>query len=361
MSEYFGDTYVACRDRFRALASERGATLAEYPLTARGPKGETLTMDMAYLGTRDAQRVLTLLSGTHGVEGFAGSACQQQFLAEDFARASLPDDGAVLLIHAVNPFGFSWLRRTNEHNVDINRNCIDHTQPAVRRPAYVAFDPTLNSPEHTEESEAAFISAAMEIVQHHGEAYLQALITEGQYECPKGLYYGGNQEEESTRYLRRICREWIAGAGEALMIDFHTGLGDWGGYTIISDHPEDSDAHQFLLAHFPHERVDCPLAGTSVSAALTGEIGPAMAEELPGVRIRSGACEFGTYEGIRVLQGLRGENWVQHYGDRHDGTGRGLVAELLEVFRPHSADWRARVLAGGRECIADAWRAVFGS
>ena len=33
-----------------------------------------------------------------------------------------PPDVALVLIHAVNPYGFSWIRRTNEHNVDQNRN-----------------------------------------------------------------------------------------------------------------------------------------------------------------------------------------------------------------------------------------------
>ncbi len=50
--------------------------------------------------------------------------------------ASVPDDLAVVLIHAINPYGFAWIRRVNEDNVDLNRNCIDFGAAIPENPGY---------------------------------------------------------------------------------------------------------------------------------------------------------------------------------------------------------------------------------
>ena len=36
----------------------------------------------------------------------------------------------VVLLHAINPWGFSWARRVTEDNVDLNRNFRDFSRPA---------------------------------------------------------------------------------------------------------------------------------------------------------------------------------------------------------------------------------------
>ena len=69
-----------------------------------------------------------------GVEGFAGSAIQIQFLKERIGGPELPRSFGVLLIHALNPYGFAHLRRANECNVDLNRNFVDFAQPLPENP-----------------------------------------------------------------------------------------------------------------------------------------------------------------------------------------------------------------------------------
>src|ERR1051325_1319045 len=117
---FFAPDYFAARDAFLALARERGARVANHPLSARGPGGETLSIDTAYVGAREPRHLLVIVSGTHGVEGFAGSAMQCQWLA-GIAPSQIPRDAGCLLVHALNAYGFAHLRRANEHNVDLNR------------------------------------------------------------------------------------------------------------------------------------------------------------------------------------------------------------------------------------------------
>ena len=109
--------------RARSLPVERHV----HP-TARGANGE------------DARRPTSPLLGDPGAARAAGAdvgdARRRRILrlglpGRAAARRHGPCDGvvdsgvAVVLYHAVNPYGFSHLRRTNEDNVDVNRNFRD--------------------------------------------------------------------------------------------------------------------------------------------------------------------------------------------------------------------------------------------
>ena len=123
MLEYYSPDYFTAKNRFLAacarLAVDRHYSL---PIDAPSPNAEPLTIDVAVLGAATPHSALVLSSGIHGVEGGFGSAVQLAFL-EGLARNWRPPEGAALvLLHALNPFGFAWRRRFNEENVDLNRN-----------------------------------------------------------------------------------------------------------------------------------------------------------------------------------------------------------------------------------------------
>ena len=77
---HFPADYAAARRRFLAAAEARGARIDTRPIPARGPRGEELALDVAYIGPAFPERLLVVSSGIHGVEGFAGSAIQHQLL-----------------------------------------------------------------------------------------------------------------------------------------------------------------------------------------------------------------------------------------------------------------------------------------
>lgn len=62
-------------------------------------------------------------SACHGVEGYCGSGVQVKVLHDAEWRAKARAAGvATLYIHALNPYGFSHVRRFTHENVDLNRN-----------------------------------------------------------------------------------------------------------------------------------------------------------------------------------------------------------------------------------------------
>jgi len=100
-------------------------------------------------------------SGVHGVEGYLGSAIQLRYLHElllqneEMMKSCRADNGTqvpetespmkgrkVLLIHAVNPNGMRHHRRTNENNVDLNRNVLTQEiwkKVRTRDPNFVGY------------------------------------------------------------------------------------------------------------------------------------------------------------------------------------------------------------------------------
>src|SRR5689334_2319210 len=113
---YFSSSYSGARAKFHELARRAHARINTFGLPrVWGREGEALAMDIAWLGPASPRGVVIVTSGTHGVEGYAGSGFQCALMAaRDFSWRR--PDVAVVLVHALNPFGFSHVCRVNELN-----------------------------------------------------------------------------------------------------------------------------------------------------------------------------------------------------------------------------------------------------
>ena len=89
--EYFSSTYSQAREKFLGAARASNAEIACYENPHLGSEREQLFTDVALLGLESAPSVLVLCSGTHGVEGFCGSAIQTGLLRGGIAERMPPD------------------------------------------------------------------------------------------------------------------------------------------------------------------------------------------------------------------------------------------------------------------------------
>ena len=104
---------------FSDAARDVHAQISSYPIEQVGPSGESLSIDVAWIGAREPIQTVVVTSGLHGVEGFFGSAVQLAWLARlASGEVELSPRTTVVLVHAVNPFGFAWRRRTDSRNVE---------------------------------------------------------------------------------------------------------------------------------------------------------------------------------------------------------------------------------------------------
>src|SRR5688572_13010439 len=158
VARHFPAEYRAARAAFRASSAAAGAALEAIQHPLRGPHGEQLFTDVAWLGPRDARAALVTITGTHGVEGYCGTGCQVGWFEEGLHK-DLPPGVALLAIHAINPHGYAWTRRVTEDNVDLNRNFIDHAKPLPANPGYEALAATVTPEEWTDSSIADSLRA----------------------------------------------------------------------------------------------------------------------------------------------------------------------------------------------------------
>ena len=265
----FSDTYSAARAKLLEAAASAGAQCMAHVEPGLGVQGETLAMDVVRSGPADAQRVLLITSGCHGVEGHAGSAAQIGALRDRGLLKRLEASGiALLIVHALNPHGFSYARRSTAENVDLNRNVIDFDRPLPANDGYRELHSLLvpaswPPPPHNEQALAAAI-------RQQGLRRFQEIVTRGQYEFADGLFYGGRSPTWCHRTFRTVLREWAPAIREAAWIDLHTGLGPTGvGERIFTD--GGTAAAEDLASQWWGEvtRTD---DGTAASAELTGTL-----------------------------------------------------------------------------------------
>ncbi len=352
ITDYFSADYGAARVKFLDACSGANARVENFENPKAGPDGEPLFTDVADLGPGDAQAVLVLGSATHGAEGFCGSGIQTGLLRDGLA-SRLGAGQRVVMIHAINPFGFAHLRRVNEDNIDLNRNFVDHSGPYPANPDYDALAGVIAPRAYWPLVSGASIVWLQIHRMTRGKAKVAAAITGGQHTHPQGLFYGGQAQTWSNGTIRAIAQRYLQSAPRVVFVDFHTGLGPHGHGEMISGDEPGAPAHQRAVAWWGN-RVKAMKAGESVSADLTGTVKLAIGQMLPGAEVTGITLEFGTVGPIRVLRALQAENWLHHHGGPGHPRARAIKAEMRRVFYPDTDDWKARVWDQGREVVDQA-------
>ncbi len=339
--------YFASRARFVELARGGGARTDSRCVDAVGPRGESLSVDIATIGPRRTDHLIVITSGVHGVEGFLGAAIQHAVLRRLGERA-LPDGVGVALIHAVNPWGFAHLRRVDDRNVDVNRNFIGASVPEPASPlGYAALDPVINprgSPKAGSEL-AYWLRAGRAIVRNRGATPLAKAIAEGQYEYPRGLFYGGAEVGEPCRTLQEVTLGLVADAARVSVLDVHSGLGPAATATLICN--GDGAQTGALQEHYRRRVLLDSSTGNAYDAR--GTFARWCGQALAGKRFLYACVEVGTVGPLAVLSALRRENRTHHWSAA--GSTPCLMARqaLLEVFAPRSPRWRRASVAEGLE------------
>lgn len=342
----FSATYAAARAKLRVAASEAGAVISTHVhprLT--GPDGGDLSVDVAAFGPANATRSLLVLSGTHGTEGRTGSAAQLA-LVHSGALARLPADMSVILVHAINPYGFAHDTRTTENNVDLNRNFIDFSAPLPTNAAYRELHPSLCPEEWTAASRQSTDQAIDAWIAQNGQKAWLDSIMKGQYDDPTGLNFGGLAPEWSNHTLRAIVRQHLPAVRRLGFIDWHSGLGQMGEPFFLCFNDRGDANWQRACAWWGRERIE------SAEGYEGGERPPYNGLVFYGVQNMIGTAqmtgaviEFGTAPIKITFDQLRVDRWLK-FGRTPDdpATLQRMRREVAECFTPVDAAWRSRVV-----------------
>ncbi|MCI3182103.1 DUF2817 domain-containing protein [Caulobacter sp. CCUG 60055] len=347
------DDYFEARDKFLAAARSAGAQVETLPCPGVGPAGEPLSMDTARLGEPGADKLLVVISGVHGVEGYAGSAIQV-----DALRRLRPAPGqAVLCIHAANPYGMAWTSVETEGGVDLNRNFVDFDGPLPHNPLYDELDDVFMCPEVSGPLREAAELKARQYVERHGLSQYLHAGADGQYHRPGRFNFAGREPAWSNTAVRAVIAEAARGVADLALVDVHTGFGDRGAGVMLAirQTPEANararawwgDTIQIPSADFPWTP-----QGTLVAAA------PQMA---PEARVTAAALEFGTEPIERVGQSMVDRFRLATFSSLDAPEAAGTLAEIKACLAPSDTPWRRAVLNRGRQVLDQALAGLAGA
>jgi hypothetical protein len=357
-ADHFPADYRSGRHAFITACENSGVdVIARVHPDAKGRDGRPLFLDTAIVGQRNAGKALLLISATHGVEGYFGSGVQTGLMREGLVNR-VPKDSKVVLLHALNPYGFSWDRRVNEDNADINRNFVDFTHPPRNEP-YERLAAEISPRDISPNAMAKANAKLTEYLKSHGAFALQETISRGQYKFADGVYYGGSRESWSAMMLKDVVHENLSRVEKLVVIDFHTGLGEFGAGEMITEDLPGSPAYARARAMWG-ARLASSEAGESVSAPLTGTIDHAFPAWIPKTELTFAALEVGTRPTRDVFKALRKDNWLHCFADRRHRhrDAEAIRRELRDAFYPDTAVWKRMVWKHACEVVEAALKAL---
>ena len=347
----FSKSYAEARQKFLAAAAQAGLQVESHIHPNKGRDGEELAMDVAREGPADAKHVLLVSSACHGVEGYCGSGVQIDALrSAEWHKAVAQSGVAVVYVHALNPHGFSHVRRVTQENVDLNRNFHDFSKPLPDNTAYKEVQHLL-LPDVWPPNEAN-TQATMQYIATHGMPKLQAAVSQGQHHDPKGLFFGGQAPTWSNQTIRKVLKQHVGTAQKLAWIDLHTGLGPSGiGERIYAGA---NDAAAIQRARTWWGNITSIYDGTSSSAFLTGLMWMSVQDECPQTEYTGIALEYGTLPMNDMLMALRADHWLHLHPEASDDLKKSIKAQIFNAFYTDTDEWRAQIISQARDAMAQA-------
>jgi hypothetical protein len=343
----FSDTYAEARRKFLALATGRNAHLvsAIHP-TERGAEGEDLAIDIAVFGDANAEKTLFLVSGTHGQEGFLGSALQIEFLR----NIVIPDGLNIVALHALNPWGFSHLSRTDEANIDLNRNFTVGPSKLVDDELYPILFRAMCPDDWTEET-IDWSAVRERILGEHGFKRMITVLAGGQIIEPTGLNFVGFGPSWSRSVVSEILPQIFANAQKVAFIEWHTGLGKFAELSHLCSFAPGSPAYERVFDWMGEEARTSFAATFEVTGGETPSYEGLFSAWLPitarhaewtGVLI-----EVGTYDNLTVGDAVRMDRWLRFGRGRSSIPREEMRRTMMERLNPKDPEWRAKALKNG--------------
>ena len=361
---YFNDTWQECRADFRSEAEEMKArfdSVALFAVPVKSKTDDNLTIDFCYVPAKDTtEKLVVIISGTHGIEGYVGSAVQQMLMNEFFQPEMYSNTG-VLLVHGLNAWGFKHQRRFTENNVDLNRNfSTDASLFKTENDGFVALYDMLTPKGEVNmgslQNRFFMLKAIKKIAQKGMPALLQA-FAQGQYEFPEGIYFGGQDFEQQKQIVTEVFSEIATPYHTILNLDLHTGFGERGELHLFPnpvDDPELKAAMENVFDGYPIDWGDSDNFYT-----VHGQFVEYIGELFPDKTSIPMLMEFGTLNTSTTVGAVKSahisivENQGAHYGYKSEKDSLKVKAGYYEMFYPPSEKWRTNAIEVSKQMFSD--------
>lgn len=279
------------------------------------------------------------------MEGFAGSAAQTAALHGSLF-SSLSQQTGVVLVHALNPYGFAHISRFNENNVDLNRNFRDWSEPLPPPHPDTKQLTRIILSDETDPRLADYIEA-------NGRSHYETVLTKGQYQFAKGLCYGGRKASWSNQVWHRVLRPFSSTVDTVYHLDLHSGYGQRGQATILSSAPATASLGQWALDVWG-DAVVAPDAHSLSAAA--GCIEESLPRIFNRAKVLTATIEIGTRAFSEVVDSLVTANRCLHGAASFctDNQKQAVRDNLRESYAPHDPIWQKSAVTAYLACMEQA-------
>lgn len=348
-SQYFSDNYAQTRKKFKQACDAINVDMTSFKNPAKGPEGEELFVDSCWIGSKDAAHIMILISGTHGVEGFAGSACQIGWM-HSLKDNPLPEDMAVLVIHMINPFGCAWLCVETEENIDLNRNFVNYNQPLPVNRFYGQLHDAFTCQEYEGPVREQAEEKKQQFIENNGfDAFLEAAAM-GQYLYQDGFNFGGQQPAWSNEILNHLLKLYCSNVKSVAVIDYHTGLGEYGDAMLIST-VAGTDAAKKLQSWYGDIHFS---SSGDIGYETTGGLADSIEQSLKDVDVMSIVVEYGTFDIDRIASAMFNSFWLTQFGDYSTERAKDIQLEMKKCFYPNEVEWHKKTFQRSQQIINQA-------
>ena len=357
--KYFRESYEKSRDAFRTEAKSlagkyKAASQASFNVPSKNDKD--LTVDMLYIpALKNKKGLIIISSGVHGVEGFTGSAVQRMMMEEFMTNENLASTG-FLFIHGMNPYGFKNSRRVTGNNIDLNRNSSPTDELyKTKNTGYPAVMDLINPQESVNTASVGnifFELRAIRKIISAGMPVLRQAILQGQYEFPKGIFYGGSAPEPQIKSVTPFIKKFSTGYPLVMNIDLHTGYGERGTLHLFPDSIKDKKIRAMMEKVFDGYRIDWGDSKDfyTVTGDFPGHIGKIIT---PGAFLPM-SFEYGTLDSQTTVGSIKSlhttilENQGVNFGYKSDKNKAEVEKNFREMYFPSSPAWRTKVIKDSR-------------
>ena len=335
---HFYFKYSKARQNFLNAAIEEATFIRSWQHPLRGIAGEKLYLDLAWFGDRTAKKVLLTIAGIHGVEGYCGSGIQVGSIRTKWHQQA-DKDVAIVMIHGLNPYGMSHLRRVNEDGIDLNRNFLDFSQPLPNNALYDDLAEVIVPPQWTEETQVETLDRLTEYLSQSPSAV--ADLAKGQYQYWYAPFYGGEVPTWSNRLFNLICDRYLQDCRAVGLLDYHTGLGQYATGQLMS---MPNDATEDLASKIWGDKL--VVVGSENSVATYTPYGTLLAtlqNKLANSVCVAAVYEFGTIPEHEVFHALRADHWLYLHGYLNTQQAIEIKQKMLDAFYCDRADWQKSI------------------
>jgi hypothetical protein len=181
---------------------------------------------------------------------------------------------------------------------------------------------------------------------------LRQAILQGQYEFPKGVYYGGSAPEPQIKSITPFIKNFSDGYPLVMNIDLHTGYGERGTLHLFPDPMKDKKIKAMMEKVFDGYSIDW--GDSKDFYTVTGDFPGYLAKIITTGAFLPMTFEYGTLNSQTTVGSIKSlhttilENQGFNFGYKSDKDKNEVRKNFREMYFPSSPAWRTKVISDSR-------------